>query len=248
MAMKLCGFLLAVVAIAAFQVEHTGSFSRSSMYLDPKHPGVYLTLEKKGPRKPHFPTESKTGVWLRFHNNMRDPVILLNADYAVEELTSTVYENGVHFLKDGAEVGACYTVEAFLQREAAKPPESMPGALWGGMGELFHAPVPEQSERDSCYSKPALRGADIGNDFVLLAPGTSAVFSVPENFVSSGLRISTEFSYAWESPTHGPDDISDVVHYVRYGVYPLEPSSKVIDPKTGDLHLQIPVAARANAK
>ena len=45
---------------------------------------------------------------------MRDPVILLNADYTIEELTSTVYENGVHFLKDGAEVGACYTVEAFF--------------------------------------------------------------------------------------------------------------------------------------
>ena len=78
--------------------------------------------------------------------------------------------------------------------------------------------------------------------------GTSAVFSVPENFGSSGLRISTEFSYAWESPTHGPDDISVVVHYVRYGVYPLEPSSKVIDPKTGDLHFSIPVAVTANAK
>jgi len=190
------------------------------MNVDPKHPGVYLTVERKGPRKPHFPTESKTGVWLRFHNNMRDPVILLSADYTVEELTATVHENGVRFLKDGAEVGACYTVEAFLQRAPAEPPpDARPGDLWGiEGGQLFHPPVPEQSQRDSCYLKPAFRGA--GNDFVLLAPGTSALFSVPENFVSSGLRISTEFSYAWESPKHGPDDISDVVHYVRYGVYP----------------------------
>lgn len=247
MAMKLCGFLLVAVTIAAFQVERSGSSSHSSMYLDPKHPGVYLTVERRGPRKPHFPTESKTGVWLRFHNNMRDPVTLLNADYTVEELTST-YENGVRFLKDGAEVGACYTVEAFLQRAPAEPPpDAKPGDLWGiEGGQLFHSPVPEQSQRDSCYLKPAFRGA--GTDFVLLAPGTSAVFSVPENFVSSGLEISTQFSYAWESPTHGPDDISDVVHYVRYGVYPLEPSSKVIDPVTGDLHFSIPVAARVAAK
>ncbi len=238
MAMKLCAFLLAVVAIAAFQVEQSGSFSRSSLYLDTKHPGVYLTLEKKGPRKPHFPTESKTGVWLRFHNNMRVPVILLNANAAAEKLAATVYENGIHFLKDGAEVDACYDVQAVLQQQ---PPESTPTEWVGGQGELFHAPIPEESKGDSCYWRPAFRG-DIGNHSLVLAPGTSAVFSVPENFVSSGLEISTQFSYAWES-----DDYSDVVHYVRYGGQ-VSTSSSVIDPKTGDLHFSIPVALTANAK
>jgi len=218
MAVKICGFLLAVVAIAAFQVGQNGSFSRSSLYLDPTHPGVYVTLEKKGQRKPHFPTESKTGVWLRFHNNMRVPVNLLNADAAAEKLTSTVYENGIYFLKDGSEVEACYTVGAILQRAAAKPPpDARPGDLWGTEGgQLFHAPVPKQSEDDSCYSKSAFRG-DIGNDFVVLDSGTSAVFSVPENFVSSGLEISTQFSYSWESRPDGPPDSGQVIHYVHYG-------------------------------
>ena len=62
MAMKICGFLLAVIAIAAFQVEQSRSFSRSSLYLDPKHPGVYLTLEKKGRANLTSRPKSKTSV------------------------------------------------------------------------------------------------------------------------------------------------------------------------------------------
>jgi hypothetical protein len=187
-------------------VASQGSVGIRPMVLDGHHPGVYLTYETSGPRKPRFTTESDTGIWLRLHNNMSSSIYVYGN---TDSKNTNQNANGVSVLLNGVEMTACYDVES-VPRLIAKNDH--------GTIELASPdrvkPI-DDSPRESCYW--ALFNNSRNSGLMAVAPGNSVVFSVPQNFVTEGRRVATEFSYEWEGDERGFVREDQPHHLVYFG-------------------------------
>jgi hypothetical protein len=176
-------------------------------------PSVYLSFEKVGPRKPQFRTESGEGVWLRLHNNTPRPLILHEAN---TDLTSVIEQQlkpniRLYFAKDGAELKACYDVDGIPTITSKESKDDSGRALSLETEIPYRKRPPEQSPLTSCFWDGF---SDISTQGLRLGAGDSILFTVPRNFLSKGLRISTRYNYDWEADENG---------YVKYN----EPEHRV---------------------
>lgn len=171
-------------SVMASDSQTISGATRGSFYLDADKPGVYIQLLRSGPRPPRFSTEGPTGMWLRLRNNLKVP-ILLYAGAAANDATpwQRVKDQQVSYFKEGAEVSACYDVEGVPLLTTREKPGSIE------VNVPVRAHSPEQAPITSCLWFPT------DTNLISLAPGGSVVFSVPENFVTAGQRISTRFQY-----------------------------------------------------
>jgi hypothetical protein len=183
--------------------------TREGLYNRPEMPGVYLSYVRTGPRAPLSAEESSTGVWLRLTNNFRVP-ILLYANSDLESATGwqlTGTDRYASFFKNGAEVRACYDVEGIPQLISRVTDKAIE------MEIPFREAVPEPSPRTSClwFGRPHGEGR-----LISLAPGNTVVFSVPENFVTAGRRISTKFAFEWELDKNGYRQSDEPAHFIYF--------------------------------
>lgn len=176
-------------------------------------PSVYLSFERAGPREPRSGVEARSGFWLRLHNNTARPIFVyadLDQGATVERELSPTHR--LLFAKDGAEVRACYDVDAAPTRISRVLPikSSLPKAETE-VPSRTDAPVSDP--RTSCeWGVARNRSARIP----WLAAGESVVFSVPANFLSEGLRVSTMYSYDWEADEFGYIRNDEPIHLVYF--------------------------------
>lgn len=179
------------------------------MHIESSRPSVYLSFERIGPRKPRFRTEQGEGIWLRLHNNTATHIFL----YANAPRGSTTQENegGPILLKDSMEVEACYDVDGVPDQKASSTGKEVK------LEVPFRVAAPAQSPFTSCNWRivPTRRLRKLA-----LEPGKSVLLSVPRNFLKRGLRISTEFSYAWEARDGYVEEL-EPTHLVYFSYFQL---------------------------
>jgi hypothetical protein len=200
--------LLALLAIS-FLTQAPSVVTREALYNRPEMPGVYLSYVRTDPRAPLSADESPTGVWLRLTNNLRVPILLF-ANSDLESVTGwqqTGADRNVSFFKNGSEVRACYDVEGVPQLISRVTDKAIE------MEIPFREAVPEPSARASClwYGRPHGEGR-----LISLAPGNTVIFSVPENFVTAGRRISTKYAFEWELDENGYRQSDEPAHFVYF--------------------------------
>lgn len=117
----------------------------------------------------------------------------------------------LYFAKDGAEMKACYDVDGSPTIINKETKDDTGHTVSVSTGIPYRKRPPEQSPWTSCYWDGF---SDINPQGIRLGPGDSILFSVPRNFLSKGLRISTRYNYDSEADENG---------YVRYN----EPEHRV---------------------
>jgi hypothetical protein len=156
--------------------------------IDGRFPSVFLELD---PVSRQLPSDADTMIWLRLHNNTEWTVFL----YADAELSSAdpgLLPDGspATYLRNGATVKPCYDIEGepFLVSE-----------LHHNRGVLYVPQRPPSPKRNTLLS--CMWGIRIHRGMRLLAlkSGNSVVFSIPGVDLVEGYRVSTMFSYEWET-------------------------------------------------
>lgn len=132
-------------------------------------PSVYITFERFGEREPLKPSESREGIWLRFHNNTKWP-ISFRAFGVPKEL---------------GEVGMYYEIEELPQ-----------APLERGSSSGSSAEKKEDIKRKS--DLPIGYDPGDSFSVISIESGDSISFSVPSEHLAEGLYLRIAFNYGWE--------------------------------------------------
>jgi hypothetical protein len=183
-----------VVLLAQFgqqRIESSGNRFR----LNEWHPYVYLEADHVGPREPRSDGEPKEGIWLRLHNNCREPIVVLTF--------------GVPPNSDPKEIGVLDNVldnPAVNVGEQAVPYEHGPVVMAApslpnfpgvpkSQTEAPEAASPMPTQKDQSEKTPHGYMFPVSSS-VTIMPGQSIYFSLPINHVSRTWHFEIPFRFA----------------------------------------------------
>ena len=137
--------LVFLIGVWLGPLNQTIAQSSQRVLIDESMPGVFVTFERSGIRKPVFQGESEKGIWLRLHNNYRFPIEVPTFDLG----------------KGRPEVGVTYEVGSVTQNSSSKPPSGYDeevvtmNRVASGQDLLFSIPAEHLS--DSTYLRIPFR-------------------------------------------------------------------------------------------